>query len=513
MYLLFLLIILFISCCIFISQYQKPTNTQPQKAHNIIDEIRTFIKCKKYLDTCNSDVAKIQKSLNACNGTGGVVQKSMYSIFTCPNDLKKCIYKKNDLSANLNTCDYNLQLTSQGNTNTMGFSSFSTLYPGNYLISKNKKYRFTYERDGILSVKYLGKIIWQTRQKPPSGFPGTFVIQKDLNVVAYDSKGFPYWSSGTGVKDIYYGWGYDLVMEDDGGLILYDPNKKIIKLLTDIFINVVLFTGGPIYIKPEIAIPEIIKSKVTEIIIWTLHVTNEKTLDLNLNMEFPIITNGKFVGNQKHPDFYENLQKLSDAGKDLTFGLGGWVTPDGMKKEHTYGLIKTCINKYGTGPETTLYKNFATLKAAYPMVTKIDFDDENLYDTNSLIKLSIMLEKIGYKISLCVFTRIDFWRNVVMQVNTISPGTIEYLNLQCYSGGINNNPKEWFDKIGIPLLPGIAAKDDNSTIYNDPAKITERFKGWINKCPEIEGGFIWYYDDLIGGKLDTYVDAIRNAFL
>ena len=428
---------------------------------------------------------------------------------------------KDVLSANLNTCNFNLQLTSQGNTNSMGFSSFSTLYPGNYLISKNKKYRFTYGRDGILSVKYLGKIIWQARQKPPDqlvkdkivpGLPGTFVIQKDLNVVAYDSKGVAYWSSGTGEKDLYYGWGYDLVMEDDGALILYDPNKNIIQKINIIPPDIILFAGGPFYMKPEIAIPEIIKSKVTEVIIWTLHVTNEKTLDLNLNMEFPIITNGKFVGNQKHPDFYENLQKLSDAGKDLTFGLGGWIT--NMSEVKNYVLLKKYIEKYGTGPETTLYKNFAMLKAAYPMVTKIDFDDENLFDTNSLTKLAVMLGKIGYKISLCVFWNEGVWKDVVTGTNNELPGTIESLNVQCYAGGEYNEPKFWFEQFGgLPIFPGIAAKGDGQAPYNDPAIITERFKGWKKKTPEIHGGFIWYYDDLIGGKLDKYVDAIRNAFL
>jgi len=116
----------------------------------------------------------------------------------------------------------------------MGYSSFSFLYPGNYLISKNRKYRFTYQTDGILTVRYLrDSIVWQNKQKPPSGFPGIFVVQTDHNVVAYDSKKVSYWTSGTGEKTFFPGWGYNIVMEDDGRLILYNLDKQIVKILTD----------------------------------------------------------------------------------------------------------------------------------------------------------------------------------------------------------------------------------------------------------------------------------------
>jgi len=144
--------------------------------------------------------------------------------------------EKDIMSGYLNNCNFNLDLISRENTNTMGYSSFRILYPGNYLISKNNKYRFTYEKDGSLTVRYyLNNITWKNKQKPPSGLPGTLVVQSDLNVVAYDSKRTPYWESATGGRDgfTYPGWGYNIVMENDGRLILYDLDDKIIKILTD----------------------------------------------------------------------------------------------------------------------------------------------------------------------------------------------------------------------------------------------------------------------------------------
>ena len=66
-----------------------------------------------------------------------------------------------------------------------------------------------------------------------------------------------------------------------------------------------IFGGGPLYINATNNIAELQNSGFTEVIVWSVEVKTNG--DLNLNGEFPLTSNGVYIGDQTHPDFASNM--------------------------------------------------------------------------------------------------------------------------------------------------------------------------------------------------------------
>ena len=62
-----------------------------------------------------------------------------------------------------------------------------------------------------------------------------------------------------------------------------------------------IFGGGPFYKNATNNITEIENSGFTEAIVWSVEVNSIG--DLNFNGEFPLTSNGVYIGDQTHPDF------------------------------------------------------------------------------------------------------------------------------------------------------------------------------------------------------------------
>lgn len=99
------------------------------------------------------------------------------------------------------------------------------LLPGDKLFSQNKAYYLIYQDDGNLVVYEVStrKPIWASNTK------GTYAwrtyMQDDGNFVVYENHAQPVWSS-----DVYEPQykGSQLVLEDNGKLVIYNKDKKII---------------------------------------------------------------------------------------------------------------------------------------------------------------------------------------------------------------------------------------------------------------------------------------------
>ncbi|HWO33943.1 MAG TPA: hypothetical protein VNO32_34535, partial [Candidatus Acidoferrum sp.] len=82
-----------------------------------------------------------------------------------------------------------------------------------------------------------------------------------------------------------------------------------------------IFGGGPFYKNAANNITEIEHSGFTEAIVWSVEVNSVG--DLNLNGEFPLTSNGVYVGNQTHSDFAGNMALLKQGTvKRVTFAVG-----------------------------------------------------------------------------------------------------------------------------------------------------------------------------------------------
>lgn len=261
-----------------------------------------------------------------------------------------------------------------------------------------------------------------------------------------------------------------------------------------------IYGGGPFYLTPATTIPEIRTSGFTTAVIWTIHI--DTLGNFNYNAEFPIVANGQYIGHNLHPDFPHNVALLKTAPtsiRRIEVGLSAWGSS-------TFQNIKKLITANGTGPTTTLYKNFKALKDSIPEIDAINFDDESTYDVTTSVQLAVMLGGLGYKVALCPYTSATYWKNVASQTNSQRPGTVDAVFLQCYDGGASNTPcSTTWDFSGIPVYPGLW--DANYS----PSGVQTKMTGWKNQC-SITGGFMWLYDDFKNTpKTQQYASAINTA--
>ena len=258
-----------------------------------------------------------------------------------------------------------------------------------------------------------------------------------------------------------------------------------------------VFGGGPLYINATKNITELANSGFSEVIVWSVEVKSNG--DLNLNGEFPLTSNGVYIGDQTHPDFAANMALLKQGTvKRITFSIGSSNFGDWQD-------VTALVKSQGTGTDSILYKDFAALKAAIPSLDAIDFDDENSFNTPTTIQFGVMLGQLGYHVVPDPFDNSTYWTNVVAQINTQLPGTVDGVHLQAYAGGGGNNPCSGWDFGSVPVWPGLWDLNDT------PAQVQSIMSGWHTQCG-ITGGFMWLYDDFVGNGLAAqYASAINNA--
>jgi len=258
-----------------------------------------------------------------------------------------------------------------------------------------------------------------------------------------------------------------------------------------------IFGGGPFYKNAGSNIAEIEKSGFTEAIVWSVEVNSAG--DLNFNGEFPLTSHGAYIGDQTHPDFAANMATLKQGTvKRVTFSIGSSNVGDWQD-------ITALVKAQGTGPNGILYKDFQALKAAVPALDAIDFDDENSFDSPTTIQFGVMLGTLGYHVAPDAFDNSSYWTNVVSQINSQLPGTVDGVHLQAYAGGAENNPCEGWDFGSVPVWPGLWDQVDT------PSEVQSIMGGWHGQCG-ITGGFLWLYDDFVGNGLAAqYAAAINNA--
>jgi hypothetical protein len=258
-----------------------------------------------------------------------------------------------------------------------------------------------------------------------------------------------------------------------------------------------IFGGGPFYKNASANITEIENSGFTEAIVWSVEVSS--TGDLNFNGEFPLTSGGVYVGDQYYPNFASDMATLKQGTvKRVTFSIGSSNFGDWQD-------ITNLVNTQGTGPTSILYKDFAALKAAIPALDAIDFDDENSFNSPTTISFGVMLGGLGLHAMPDAFDNSSYWTNVVSQINSQAPGTVDGVHLQAYAGGSGNNPCVGWNFGTVPVFPGLWDLNDT------PSQVQSTMTGWHNQCG-IVGGFMWLYDDFVGNGLAAqYASAINNA--
>ena len=262
-----------------------------------------------------------------------------------------------------------------------------------------------------------------------------------------------------------------------------------------------VFGGGPFVTGGRAVATRIKQSGFNTMIIWSVHVNGDGTLNLN---DIPVCKNGELIDNNTVKSAvatWATLKEGSSSIKRIELSIGAWGTAD-------FEGIKSFIEKDGDGENTVLYKNFKALIDATG-ADAVNFDDESCYDVASATTFGKMCDKMGVKVSLCPYTNINYWKSLKNNLGDI----VDRIYLQCYSGGSGNTPNTWANwakEFDMDIIPGFWC----GTGDGRDAALSVSTKLKSNRT-HITGGFMWLYDELQGlsspNSTKDYAKAINNA--
>jgi len=286
---------------------------------------------------------------------------------------------------------------------------------------------------------------------------------------------------------------------------LFVVNVALLDLfgLTTVFAakHSVLYSGGPLYNNAATHRDMIRASGFTTVVLWTIHVYGDGDFVLN---DHKIVDDGVYVGRAEWPQEVAAFKKGATSVDRVEISIGSWGVAD-------FETIESLIASQGTGPVSALYKNFQVLRNIIPSIDAVSFDDESNYDVNSTVALSVMLSDMGFKISLCPYTRSSFWKSVYDNVNSQRPETVDRVYLQCYAGGAGNNPGTWNGYFsGLQVTPGLWCYPNGTSGKRTPGEVQTQMSSWSSSY-HIAGGFMWFLDDMLPHQSTYPVAAYGNA--
>ncbi|KAI1431063.1 hypothetical protein GGR50DRAFT_690029 [Xylaria sp. CBS 124048] len=176
--------------------------------------------------------------------------------------------------------------------------------------------------------------------------------------------------------------------------------------------------------------------------------------------------------------------------------------------------IQALMASPGPGPSTPLYRNFVALKQAWDL-DAVNNDDESIYDINSTVDFAQMLGKIGYIYTIAPYTNSDFWAELIRQANAgLTNLLLDRVYLQCYDGGMGNNPTSWADVLGLDVVPLLWVTNESKPADGTTSTQAKmKFSDW-KKSGGLVGGGYWNDFDIEQNELSytEYGDVLIDIF-
>jgi len=205
----------------------------------------------------------------------------------------------------------------------------------------------------------------------------------------------------------------------------------------------------------------------------------------------PIIHQGEFTGSE---DWLRRVQSLRKGGgpvKRIEILLEGrWYN----QPPNTFDHIRD-----GTVSGSMLDKILRIMKEKIG-VDAICIDDESVYDSPSIIRLGEMAHRIGLHMTLCPFTKIPFWKEVI---DSSRDRVVDAVYLQCYDGGKHNTPGPWVQGLhsDIPVYPLFLCRGAFSTCGTShgsktPDEIKADMRVFKKEYPGMQGAGVWQMADI-----------------
>jgi hypothetical protein len=279
-------------------------------------------------------------------------------------------------------------------------------------------------------------------------------------------------------------------------------------------------------------------SGFNNILLWSLHV-NQPIPDMDivlgdLTWNDTLLVSSRsgkpvFDPTQKFTKLANRLTTLAGTSKKIFFSIGSEPPKDRLGD---FGTIKEL---YSTpAGQTMLQNNFGALLDGLSMVTGFDFDVEDSFDVPSTAWLTGMLAtkfKVKPAITYCPFGDKEWWEKCLESVfKSSQKQLVTGFNLQCYSGGADEDPVAWASYIetnqkknGVAtpsnfIVPGYAA---SNSVGDGPGICPSQFTSKLTRCKgKVGGAFVWNSQHVFvdaapcNGKtpaIQDYANAISKA--
>ena len=219
----------------------------------------------------------------------------------------------------------------------------------------------------------------------------------------------------------------------------------------------------------------------------------------------PVIHNGQFTGSE------EWIKRIAALKKDPKSSIkrveilleGRWYN----QAPNTYDFLQDWIDSskgapgvvVGTAPGSTLYQMMKILKEKVG-ADAICIDDESVYDSPSIIRLGEMVHGLGLHMTLCPYTKIPFWRQIM---DSSRKDLIDAVYIQCYDGGKDNTMAPWANGLPkeTPVYPIFLCRGAFSTCEinhnsKSPAEISTQMQSFRKEYPGMRGAGVWQMADI-----------------
>ncbi|KAI1398434.1 coagulation factor 5/8 type domain-containing protein [Hypoxylon fuscum] len=222
-------------------------------------------------------------------------------------------------------------------------------------------------------------------------------------------------------------------------------------------------------------------------------------------VDAPVVTNGSYVGGSALADKVKSF-KTAPTGIDR-------VEISMVSQDTTFQNIRSLIEAGGIGSNTTLYKSFDTLKAAWDL-DAFNNDDESVYDVSSTVNFGKMLGAIGYKYSIAPYTNSSFWVNIKDQINNATANLFDRVYLQVYDGGASNDPGTWQDTLSMKVIPLVWVTNDAKPSEGTTVEQARtKFTNWYTQY-QVGGGGYWndYDIEKMNSSYTSYGSVLTDIF-
>jgi|GEM_PF-2529365 len=155
----------------------------------------------------------------------------------------------------------------------------------------------------------------------------------------------------------------------------------------------------------------------------------------------------------------------------------------------------------------------------------LDYEGGDFSQSSPLYTVAKAAVSADLKITAAPYWNQPGWTAWVKYVQGLG-GTVAWLNLQCYAGGMSNNPGDWLD-IGVPIVAGSCKSCCCPQTTCSPNDMQDLFTRWRTgsgsysaacwsgtpntQAQDIGGGFIWAYSSIAGAQFSEYMNALKNG--